>query len=370
MIDSVIKGDGDSRYLKSVSNFLTLYPTYADFVAALVAGTLPIDLNGINVNGFTTVGTPLNKSTLLSDTTAAACGLSSSATPNDAFGILAVNKADLDSPAFVGDPTAPTPASSSDADKLATTSFVHALLERTGKPVARVKVGSYTGTGTYGSNNPNSISSSDIDGQPIILILFGTSAHATYFWGRTAFAYGSGTCTVSTNGTTTYTYTATKSMIYNGQVSRYHGASELFGTDEFYGSNSVSSGELVNPVAFTAGTTADLTQYTYVQTKDLYEAQSDETFTFTVNSSDPGLLDIAEHNYTNSNAYYNYAKTGETVDVPSGTTAGWIGQQQDYYLSNITAVPHRVEGLTWYNTSSAALQLNELNVTYDWVAIY
>ena len=43
MKDMIIKGTGDSRYLKSVSNFLSLYPDYESFVAALVAGTeIPI----------------------------------------------------------------------------------------------------------------------------------------------------------------------------------------------------------------------------------------------------------------------------------------------------------------------------------------
>lgn len=69
MTDGVIAGTGNSRYLKSVSNFLTLYPTYADFVAALVAGTLPFDLNGINAANWTQVGTPLSKVNLLSDAT-------------------------------------------------------------------------------------------------------------------------------------------------------------------------------------------------------------------------------------------------------------------------------------------------------------
>jgi len=82
MTDLVIKGTGNSRYLKSVSNFMTLYPTYADFVSALVAGTLPIDFNGINAAGIQTQGTPLNKANLLTDATATKYGQGSSATVN------------------------------------------------------------------------------------------------------------------------------------------------------------------------------------------------------------------------------------------------------------------------------------------------
>lgn len=50
--DGIIKGTGNSRYLKSVANFLSLYPNYEAFAAALIAGELPIDLNGINEAGW------------------------------------------------------------------------------------------------------------------------------------------------------------------------------------------------------------------------------------------------------------------------------------------------------------------------------
>ena len=85
MKDSVIWGTGNSRYLKSVADFKTLYPTYDDFVAALVAGTLPIDLNGINTAGFQQVGDALGKATLLKDSTANMLGLGEGGTPADAF---------------------------------------------------------------------------------------------------------------------------------------------------------------------------------------------------------------------------------------------------------------------------------------------
>ena len=89
MQDGIIKGTGNSRYLKSISNFLQQYPTYQDFVAALVAGTLPIDLNGINETGWDQLGTALNKANLLSDETCAALGLPNTAVPDDAFNTLA-----------------------------------------------------------------------------------------------------------------------------------------------------------------------------------------------------------------------------------------------------------------------------------------
>ncbi len=74
MIDGIINENGNSRYLRSVANLLTLYPTYEDFAAALVAGTLPIDLAGINEDGWATLGTALNKANLMSDATAALLG--------------------------------------------------------------------------------------------------------------------------------------------------------------------------------------------------------------------------------------------------------------------------------------------------------
>ena len=91
MQDGIIKGTGNSRYLKSISNFLQQYPTYQDFVAALVAGTLPIDLNGINETGWDQLGTALNKVNLLSDETVQAFGdlltldTPGNPVPNDAF---------------------------------------------------------------------------------------------------------------------------------------------------------------------------------------------------------------------------------------------------------------------------------------------
>ena len=65
MKDFIPNGTGDSRFLKSVADFLTRYPTYADFANAMVAGTLPVDFNGINPDGVAQMGTPLNRETLL-----------------------------------------------------------------------------------------------------------------------------------------------------------------------------------------------------------------------------------------------------------------------------------------------------------------
>lgn len=88
MKDTVIKGTGNSRYLKSVANFKSLYPTYDAFVEALVAGTLPIDFNGVNPDGMTQLGTPLSMSSLLKHTTAALFELGEEAVPDDVLHAL------------------------------------------------------------------------------------------------------------------------------------------------------------------------------------------------------------------------------------------------------------------------------------------
>ena len=89
MQDGIIAGNGNSRYLKTVSAALSLYPTYQDFMAAVIAGTFPIDLNGINIAGWTQQGTALNKANLLKDATAALYGLGTDAVPDDVLALLA-----------------------------------------------------------------------------------------------------------------------------------------------------------------------------------------------------------------------------------------------------------------------------------------
>lgn len=85
MIDSVLKGTGNSRFLKSAVPAGT---SWADALAMLQAGTFPIDFNGINTDGFQQVGTPLNKANLLKDATAAQIGLPPSTTPDGMFQAL------------------------------------------------------------------------------------------------------------------------------------------------------------------------------------------------------------------------------------------------------------------------------------------
>lgn len=85
MKDSVIKGNGNSRYLKSSLKGITTWEQFRD---ALAAGTLPVDLNGINPEGFQQLGDPLNKVTLLKDATAGLYGKDNTAVPDDMLDVL------------------------------------------------------------------------------------------------------------------------------------------------------------------------------------------------------------------------------------------------------------------------------------------
>ena len=89
MKDGIIAETGNSRYLRSIAGFMQAYPNYEAFAAALVAGTLPIDLNGKNQDGWAQQGTDLNKANLLTDATAALMELGAEATPNEMFAALA-----------------------------------------------------------------------------------------------------------------------------------------------------------------------------------------------------------------------------------------------------------------------------------------
>ena len=122
MKDGIIKGTGNSRYLKSsIAADITL----AQLVSMLRAGTFPVDWNGLNSDGWDTIGTALNKANLLTDATAQALGLESTdPTINEA---LAKLKTLVDA---------------------VNTNLATAL---------RLESGTYIGTGGKGSANPNTL---------------------------------------------------------------------------------------------------------------------------------------------------------------------------------------------------------------------
>ena len=118
MRDSIIKNTGNSRYLKSAISAAT---TWEQFRAALIAGTLPIDLNGINTAGWQQVGDALNKANLLSDATVAALN------------------------AFL---TSALPANPQVTDALNALATVG---------LGKIATGSYVGTGAAGQATPNTL---------------------------------------------------------------------------------------------------------------------------------------------------------------------------------------------------------------------
>lgn len=82
MNDTVIKGSGNSRTLKTVPNLAARAPTYDKLLELLTGEGLPIDLGPLNPAGLNVRGTDLNKETLLKDSTAALYGLGANATPD------------------------------------------------------------------------------------------------------------------------------------------------------------------------------------------------------------------------------------------------------------------------------------------------
>lgn len=78
-------GTGNSRLMKSnISSNTTL----AQLIQMWNNGTFPYDIGPLNSAGISQQGTPLNKDTLLKDTTAALYGLGTDATPDEVLAIL------------------------------------------------------------------------------------------------------------------------------------------------------------------------------------------------------------------------------------------------------------------------------------------
>lgn len=138
MQDTIIKGTGNSRTLKSVSDFKTKYPTYDSFVAALVAGTLPVDLGGLVSGGCSQVGTPVNTANLYDINT------------QNLITALYQN--------LVGSTPTAVNTPNSALFNLATVLVKEAALrEALGNTIPKIVTGSYVGTGTYGASNPNTL---------------------------------------------------------------------------------------------------------------------------------------------------------------------------------------------------------------------
>lgn len=159
MTDGIIKGTGNSRYLKSVSDVLARYPTHESLMQALADGTFPVDFNGINSAGWSTQGTKLNKANLLTDALCTNLGLATTASPTQAM------------------------------DKLRTmVSSAQTALSTKGN--CHIYTGSYSGNGTYGESNKNILNFPSL---PWVLIISGTTLFVRGAKGGYKFANGSST---------------------------------------------------------------------------------------------------------------------------------------------------------------------------------
>lgn len=89
MTDTVIKGAGNSRSIRSVPNLAALAPTWEKALEMLTSEEgLPIDLGPLNEAGIARRGDDLNKANLLKDATAALYGKSATAVPDDIFAAI------------------------------------------------------------------------------------------------------------------------------------------------------------------------------------------------------------------------------------------------------------------------------------------
>lgn len=85
MTDTVIKGTGNSRLIKSVPNLAALAPTYDKLLEMLSTEGLPVDISAPQAAGVDVFGTDYSKASVLPDTLCTTLGLATSATPAQAL---------------------------------------------------------------------------------------------------------------------------------------------------------------------------------------------------------------------------------------------------------------------------------------------
>lgn len=142
MQDQIIKGTGNSRFLKSS---IPENITFEQFVSLLRAGTFPMDFNGINDAGIEQLGTPINKTTLLKNSTVTKLGLAG----ND-FTDVTVDDALAELSLFAQLKAGEVSGSTTDVN-------IYSRSLNMEFPMPYVISGTYVGTGTAGSANPTVI---------------------------------------------------------------------------------------------------------------------------------------------------------------------------------------------------------------------
>lgn len=142
MQDQIIKGTGNSRFLKSS---IPENITFEQFVSLLRAGIFPVDFNGLNDAGIEQLGTPINKTTLLKNSTVTKLGL----TGND-FTDVTVDDALAELSLFAQLKAGEVSGSTTDVN-------IYSRSLNMEFPMPYVISGTYVGTGTAGSANPTVI---------------------------------------------------------------------------------------------------------------------------------------------------------------------------------------------------------------------
>lgn len=130
-------------------------------------------------------GTPLNKDTLLSDETISQFGLTEDATPDDAMRFLNARRKEFES-----EITGRQVDFEDEIKEIVSTA-------------PQTFVGSYVGTGTYGEENPTTLTFSFL---PKIIFITDRTKTYPYVWGEVGFSVdksSSGYLTSSTNNVTT-----------------------------------------------------------------------------------------------------------------------------------------------------------------------
>lgn len=92
MTDGVIKGTGNSRWLRVPPNIKQLCPDFDSMLDVMIQGRFPIDLNGLNADGWEVMGTLFTKPNVLTDKTRSALGLTGDVTIDQAFAAIPTAK--------------------------------------------------------------------------------------------------------------------------------------------------------------------------------------------------------------------------------------------------------------------------------------
>ena len=353
MKDGIIAGTGNSRYLKTVENFLTLYPTYNDFAAAFIAGTLPIDLNGINASGWTQLASALSKANLLPDAVAEALGLVPANDPQvkDALNAIANNCIDLRKYWW-------KKYSLAYGESLGTEQTVSLGTTSSISGATSIAINADTGVITLGTTSSYSVGSATIIGK---------------YFSQSSKIYkvtGSGT---ATNIMGTYIYSVPAKEVtsaLNACGTFNENVNSFIATD--YPNNGVqsgyyykASGQVVNPVS------PQIVSGTYKGT-GTYGSANPNTLPF---SGEIIMLWVMFVDNTPTIPSAQYARNGRSFILGDMLTEDYVSGNGLYNTDSSNAATSYGKkssdgkSYSWYNATSAAIQLNTADATYRYLAL-